>query len=145
MKKALSVVLVFSLLCILTAGCGDGTPKGADGIDVDLSVLNETMVSAQLSGMMASPKTYIGKTIKISGVYDTSFFEGTGLTYHYVITKDGDDCCREGMEFMWNGDHAYPEDYPEEKAKIEAVGIFESYEELGQIYYYLAVDELAVL
>jgi hypothetical protein len=47
-----------------------------------------------------------------------------------------------GLEILWQGEHTYPNDYPEMYAEIEVAGIFESYEELGQTYYHLIIDSL---
>ena len=101
------------------------------------------MLSAEISNMRANPDDYFGKIVKVGGSYSAAFYEETGLYYHYVITLEGDNCCREGLEFIWNGDHSYPDDYPEEQAKIEVIGVFGSYDELGRTYYYLSIDNLA--
>jgi len=47
--------------------------------------------------------------------------------------------------FIWNGDHIYPDDYPENNTRIEVTGIFDSYEESGNTYYYLGVDDISIL
>ena len=148
MKKVLPAVLILCLFCAFMAGCGNSpeTRGGSkpDGGTVDLTVLSETMLSAEIYNIASSPKDYVGKTVKIRGAYFVSFYEETGLYYHYIITKYGDSCCQEGLEFIWNGDREYPGDYPEERETVEATGVYGSYEELGRTYYYLAVDELIV-
>ena len=115
------------------------------GVDVDLTKLSSTMVYAEVYNMMESPNNYLGKTIKMSGSYYSSYSERTGLHYHFVIIEDATACCAQGLEFIWNGEHTYPGDYPAETTNIEVTGVFGSYDELGETYYYLAIDDIVVL
>ncbi|MCL2815661.1 MAG: hypothetical protein FWD23_13775 [Oscillospiraceae bacterium] len=145
MKKCLLLLLL--IFCIvLTAGCANkDAPQSAGSVDIDLTLLSGTMVYAEVYNMMTQPDDYMGKSIKMNGLYYTAYYEETGLYYHYVIIEDATACCQQGMEFLWNGEHSYPVDYPEESSKVEVVGVFGSYDELGKTYYYLAVDNISVL
>ena len=160
MKKYLATLLLLCMACVLITGCKDGEAqqRGAgnpktqasdvaqkEKIDVDLTTLGSTLVYAEVYSMVNNPDEYFGKTIKMNGPYYASFFDETGLYYHYVIVEDATACCQGGLEFIWTGDHVYPDDYPEEKSSIEVTGVFGSYEELGRTYYYLAVDDIAIL
>ena len=117
-----------------------------NGVDIDLTVLSKTMLSAQLSNIMSNVNKYLGKKIKISGSYSAFYAEENDKYYSYVITyMDPTFCCSEGMEFSWKGDHKYPDDYPEEGTPIEVIGELKSYEESGNRYSYLEVDEISVL
>ena len=50
------------------------------------------------------------------------------------------------MEFVWgDGNHVYPDDYPEQNQDIIVTGIFELYEEEGYEYMRLADATLEVL
>jgi len=125
------------------------TPKSsatASGDAVrDLTILSSTMLSAELVNIRMNLDDYIGKTIKISGVFSAFYYEVTEKFYFNVITyMDATQCCSEGMEFILNGDYEYPDDYPEEGAEIELVGKIDSYEELGVRYCYLAADEMKI-
>ena len=172
MKKYLFIISILFLMSLLLAGCAkngafggennspappeqsaNNSPKNEEqknevsigGVDVDLTALSSTMVYAEVYNMMTSPDDYMGKTIKMSGPYYASFYDETGSYYHYVIVEDASACCQSGLEFIWKGEHNYPNDYPADQTKIEVVGVFESYEELGQTYYYLSVDDIGVL
>ena len=117
----------------------------ADGaVDVDLTAMSATMVYAEVFNIMTAPDDYIGKTIKMSGPYSASYYNQTDQYYHYVLIEDAASCCQQGIEFVWNGEHAYPDEYPEVQSRIEVVGVFDSYDELGQTYYYLAVDDISI-
>jgi hypothetical protein len=143
------------LLCVISvfaSGCSSAPPNGqgltaggAGDADVDLTVLSSTLVYAEVYNIMTSPDDYMGKTIKLSGPYYASYYEDTGKYYHHVIVEDATACCQGGLEFKWNGDHAYPDDYPENNTRIEVAGVFGSYEELGQTYYYLSVGDITIL
>jgi len=114
-----------------------------DGIDVDLSKMSGTMAYAEVYNMMVYPEDYIGKKIRIRGPYYASYLEDTDMYYHYVIITDATACCESGIEVIWdNSDHVYPDEYPDNMTEVEATGIFNTYEENGYTYGYIAVDGL---
>ena len=112
---------------------------------IDLTVLSSTMIYAEVYNIMSHPDEYMGKTVKMSGPYYASYYDITDLYYHYVVIEDATACCQQGLEFIWNGEHNYPDDYPEERTEIEVSGLFSSYDELGRTYYYIAVDDISIL
>jgi len=150
MKKHIVVPLLCALLlCAVSVFFGGCSARGAsvsvaDSVDVDLTNLGGTLLSAEIINIMRNSGEYLGKAIKVTGSYQNGFYAPTGRYYHYVITKDGDDCCREGFEFMW-GDHLFPDDFPQMQEQIEVTGVFSKYEERGLTFYYLEVDDLTVL
>ncbi len=111
-------------------------------VDVDLTVLSSTLVYAEIYDMMFYPENYIGKTVKMRGQYYSSYYEETGEYYHYVVIEDAAACCQQGFEFIWNGEHIFPDDYPSDGTEVEVIGIFDTYEELGRSYAYIATDEI---
>ncbi len=115
-----------------------------DGI-VDLTQLSSTMVYAEVSNMMMTPEDYIGKTIKMNGLYYASHNPELDIYYHFVIIADATACCSQGLEFLLNGEHTYPDDYPADKTPVEVTGVWGSYEEDGNTYYHIATDEITVL
>ena len=116
--------------------------EGEDtGIDVDLTALSSTMVYGEVFNMMMNPDNYIGKTIKVCGLYYASYYEATEQYYHFVIIQDATACCAQGLEFRWESERVYPEDYPQNDTEIDITGVWESYEEDGQTWYRLSVPE----
>ncbi len=88
--------------------------------------------------MMVYPEEYMGKTVRVSGLYFASYYSVTELYYHYCIISDATACCASGLEFVRSDDsYRYPEDYPEDYTEIVVVGTFGSYEEQGITYYCL--------
>ena len=120
--------------------------EGVSGVvDIDLAAMSSTMVYAEVFNMMSNPVEYMGKTVRMCGPYSPQYYALTDAYYHYVVVEDATSCCEQGLEFIWRGDHTYPDDYPEEQTKIEVTGVFGSYDELDITYYYLAVDEIGIM
>jgi len=167
-KKIIIMPLLLCLVCVVAASYankevlqGGGNTPGAEKIadagtgadtqkksasgkaaDVDLTIMSATMVYAEVYNIMKNPGGYIGKSIKISGQYYSMYYDKTDRHYHFVLIEDAAACCRQGLEFIWNGEHSYPGDYPKDKTNVEVTGVFGRYDELGETYYYLAVDDI---
>jgi len=110
---------------------------GADGIDYDLTKLNSDLIYAEVYNMMIFPKEYIGRTVKVSGVF-TVYYDEVKDKYHFAcFVSDAAACCQQGIEFILEGDNAYPKDYPAEGAEITILGVFGTYEEDGGTYWSL--------
>ena len=140
MKKNISVALL-CLMLLSAAGCGNTERSSSVGnVDIDLTALSSTMVYAEVYNITTKPEDYIGKTIKVNGVYYT-VSEGEQV-FHYVVIQDTAACCAQGMEFIWSGGGTYPDDYPRPQTPIEMTGVLDSYDEHGDTYYYLAIDDL---
>lgn len=127
-----------------TSNTSSSLVEDTSGVDVDLTKLSSTMVYAEVYNMMTYPDKYMGKTVKMSGPYTSSYYEETKQYYHYIIIEDATACCQQGLEFIWEGNHNYPDDYPKDGTKVEATGTFGKYDELGQTYYYIAINDLVV-
>lgn len=143
-KRIIGLCAALILLC-LGSGCAGGESGQSGGVDLDLTQLSSTVMYGELFSIMTEPEEYVGKTIKISGQYYVTYYDEGERYFHAVMIEDATACCQQGMEFMWEGEHAYPEDYPEDGVDIEISGVFGSYEELGYSYYYLSVEEIKVL
>lgn len=101
----------------------------SDSIDVDLTTLSSTMVYAEVYNMMVQPQDYIGKTVKMDGLFSFYHDETTGKDYFACIIQDATACCSQGIEFVLTDDYTYPEDYPEEGGEICVSGVFDTYQE----------------
>lgn len=144
MKKVMFLILA----CVLSACSANAAPPAVPGasetVDVDLTLLNSTLVYGEVYNMMYYPEDYMGKTVKARGPYYASLYEETGLYYHFILIEDAAACCQQGLEFIWNG-HTYPDGFPADDTEIEVTGVFGRYEELGETYYYLEVDDVVVV
>jgi hypothetical protein len=159
-KYTAALLPLCAMICAfaLIAGCGknqdapaaqENRPQRAkaEGVDVDLTALSGTMVFAEVYNMMSEPDKYVGKKIKAGGIYQTSCFDENNVCYHFVVVADAAGCCPTGLPFVRSGggERVNPNDYPEEMAMIEVVGIFEGYEGGGRTYYRLAAEDVKVL
>ncbi|MDR2758149.1 MAG: hypothetical protein LBB78_02075 [Spirochaetaceae bacterium] len=105
--------------------------------------IKEKMFIAQTNDVYLNPEDYLGKTIKLEGLFKSEI--GYENTYCFVI-RYGPGCCgydgNAGFEVVW--DDPDKRKYPDEDAWVEAVGNLQSYDEDGYPYLYLALTSLTV-
>lgn len=104
--------------------------------------MNSTMVYSEVYNMLSTPEKYVGKTVKMSGAF--ALYENKEKTknYYAVIIKDATACCSQGLEFVWQGDHKYPDDFPKVGNDITVIGRFETYKEGDQTYSHLISNDV---
>lgn len=121
-----------------TVGASDTEKKAVlsktEGIDIDLTILSSTVVYSEVYNMMYLPEDYIGKTIKMDGLFSSYHDEATGNDYYACIIQDATACCAQGIEFVATDDFSYPDDYPEDGDDITVIGVFDTYDEDGYTY-----------
>lgn len=150
MKKLVCVLMLCVLCMTLLSGCTSGNADSVGNdkpvvaytdkdIQLDLSGMSGTVVYSMIYNIMAEPEQYLGKVIRIAGYY--SAFENPDLDviYHSCVIPDATACCAQGMEFVWYGEHKYPDDYPEFGTNMIVTGRLESYVE-GEYMYLHLVD-----
>jgi uncharacterized membrane protein YcgQ (UPF0703/DUF1980 family) len=147
--SAVVVILIMGsfFLCSCTrlnknsvSGKDAGTGETRDFVEI-----KEKMFIAQVNDVYLNPKDYLGKTIKLEGLFkqDHSYEK----TYSFVI-RYGPGCCgndgNAGFEVAWAAEKAKP--YPAEDSWVEATGVLKTYEENGYSdYLYLDLSSLNVL
>ncbi len=87
----------------------DAVLSRTEGIDVDLTSLSSTMVYSEVFNMMYEPEDYIGKTIRMEGIFSAYHDKNTGNDYYSCIIQDATACRAQGMEFVLADEKAYPE------------------------------------
>jgi uncharacterized membrane protein YcgQ (UPF0703/DUF1980 family) len=101
--------------------------------------IGEKMFIAQTNEIYLNPEDYMGRTIKVEGLFKKQ--EYPGGNYCFVL-RYGPGCCGNdgsaGFEVAWEGS------YPREDEWVEAVGVLDSYDEDGYPYIYLALSSLEV-
>lgn len=105
-----------------------------EGIDIDLTNASATVVYSEVYDMMYFPENYVGKTIKMDGLFTYYYDEAMDKYYFACIIMDATACCSQGIEFELTDDYVYPDDYPENGGDICVVGTFDTYEEDGFTY-----------
>ena len=96
---------------------------------IDLTGMSADMIYAVVYDMMCRPESYIGKTVKIEGLFSYYLDSSTGNEYYACIIEDARACCAQGMEFVPQEKYNYPADYPEMFDSITVTGTFDVYYE----------------
>lgn len=112
-------------------------------IDLDLTKMSSTMIYAEIFNMVIDPDSYNNKWIKVKGFFQVFHDDYLNEDYYAIIIPDATACCQQGIEFTWQGDHTYPDDYPELNSEITITGKYIALEtEDGISYSYLSVTDL---
>ena len=96
---------------------------------IDITGMSADMIYAVVYDMMCRPNDYIGKTVKIEGLFSYYCDPATENEYYACIIEDARACCAQGMEFVPQEQYKYPEDYPEMFDAITVTGTFDIYYE----------------
>ena len=143
MKKFL---FAFTLILIFfQASMASAQQKKAAKVDIDLTKVSQTFIYSQIFNMMSEPESYLGKTIKIKGTfasYDLPPEFGRKKAFAVVIL-DATACCQQGIEFVWEGYHQYPKDYPKEGSSITVTGVFQMYKVQGYDCFCLKTNDVS--
>ncbi|MBO4784502.1 MAG: hypothetical protein IKS60_07245 [Lachnospiraceae bacterium] len=110
------------------------TSEGSHDVDVDLTAISGILVYSEVYNMMSTPENYLGKKIKMEGIYTIYFNDSYSIRYDACIVQDATACCATGIEFELSDELKFPDDYPEEGDIITVEGIFDTYEEDGYTY-----------
>jgi zinc transport system permease protein len=162
MTKKVALASIVALLLITSCGNGKNEAEQAakvgaktaeeaelsvpEGVDL---VIREKMFIAQVNDVYLNSEDYIGKKIKLEGIF-MDMYSG-GLRYCFVI-RNGPGCCgsdgQVGFEVAWNPPGQFSlerREYPKKNAWVEVQGVLSEYEESGTSFLYLALTDLNVL
>ena len=92
-------------------------------LDLDITFMSSTAIYSAVYNMIMNPDEYVGKYIRIKGFFAVGE-SYTGEEMYGCVIPDATQCCVQGIEFLWKGDHVYPDDYPEIGTDIIVQGIF---------------------
>jgi zinc transport system permease protein len=175
MKRIIPVLIVS---VFLAAGCARDAGKAIEEIAAEAAVLEnkhvletkdqimlaqnrngagqvveikEKLFIAQTNDVYLNAEDYLGKTIKLQGLFKQVQYEIRDEPYCFVL-RYGPGCCgydgSAGFEVAWDlksGDAAAEAAFPKEDDWVEAVGVLKSYEEDGYPYLYIELRSLDVL
>ncbi|MDR2467879.1 MAG: hypothetical protein LBD22_02840 [Spirochaetaceae bacterium] len=106
--------------------------------------IKEKLFIAQTNDIYLNAKDYLGKTIKLEGVFKKEDFSWQERPFFYVL-RYGPGCCgydgSAGFEVMWEGANTQ-QTYPNEDDWVEAAGILTAFNDGG---IYIALTSLTVL
>ena len=105
-----------------------------EGVDIDLTVLSSIMVYSQVYALLSDPYSYLGKTIKMTGMYACTDMTQSTEFYCACIIEDATQCCAQGIEFELDDSYVFPDDYPEYGDTVTVIGEFDIYQDGGYTY-----------
>jgi uncharacterized membrane protein YcgQ (UPF0703/DUF1980 family) len=152
MRKTILFILFIFLLAGIpackhrSAQAESARPQKAEAEAKPALEIKEKLFIAQTNDIYLNPEEYMGREIKLQGLFKTDSYTGSAESYCFVL-RYGPGCCgydgTAGFEVKWPSDH--DSDYPGEDDWVEAVGILDSYDEDGYPYIYLSLKSLNVL
>ncbi|MBR0030977.1 MAG: hypothetical protein IJP61_01605 [Treponema sp.] len=117
----------------------------SEKVDYDLSKMNYNMISALTFDMAMNSDKYLGKKIKIQGLFFSLLNEDVNQRFYACLVYDATACCQVGLDFVLNGEKKYPEDFPAERTEIEITGIYETRKAGNIEYNCLVCDQIKIL
>jgi len=137
-KGKLAVILTAAAVLLFSASCSKTKGEASGVIEID-----EKMFIAQVNDVYLNAEDYLGKKIKLEGV----FLQSTGEDPYYFVVRYGPACCGNdgivGFEVAWAKEKEQP--YPAADSWVEAEGVLKSYEEEGYSLSYIDLSSLNVL
>ena len=118
------------------------TTPAPSKVDLDLTKMSATMIYSTIFDMLIMPEDYVEKIIKVKGWFETYMDTKSGELYYAVLVPDATACCQQGLEFVWKGNHAYPDDFPKPGQDITVTGIYKMIENDGVTYTYLEANSV---
>ena len=140
MKKTLPILLALCICLLpLYTGCANESPVS---VDLDLSVMSSTIVYAEMYNIQFDPGQYLGKVIRLRGLYSYYREPSTGVSYYACVVPDATACCMQGMKFVPAIEPEDPDHFLEDSADITVTGRLEIYVEEGTSYLHLVEAEV---
>jgi len=132
-------VVVLVTVLFLQMGCAKSNKDGVVEI-------TEKMFISQVNDVYLNPEDYLGKTIKLEGLFFMEHIYPRDEPYCFVL-RYGPGCCgtdgNVGFEIAWPDNRRIP--YPEENAWVQAIGELKTYAEGFNEFLYLDITSLNVL
>lgn len=117
-KVILAVLLAFATLFAKD-------PSGNEKLDIDISRMSGTMVYGQVYQMVMYPSKYLGKHIKMKGIFSSYYDEEQERRFFGCVIQDALACCSQGLAFELAKPRKFPKEYPAEGAIITITGDFD--------------------
>jgi len=129
-RLVIALLLAFAVVTTAKDPAQDAPRK----VDIDLARMSGTMVYAQVYQMVMEPAKFVGKRIRMRGIFSSYYDEETKTRFFGCIIKDALACCSQGLAFELEEKRKFPDDFPDEGAEITIVGDFDFVDEEGAAY-----------
>lgn len=119
--------ITITVFCVFTlaTSCFATEKNSISHVDIDLTRMSSTMIYSMVFKMVTEPTKFVGKRIKMKGVFSSYQDEETGRRFFGCVIKDALACCSQGLAFETATPRKYPKEYPSEGTSITIVGTFE--------------------
>lgn len=135
MKKTFIILLITILLISLFSCNGNKHIKErktqnnkiltTEQVDIDLSQLSLPVVYGQIFNITLNSDDYIGKTIKIKGIFDLFQDPNNNEVYCSIIIPDEQACCMQGFGIKFKSEYKFPKDFPKDDDTVTLIGRYE--------------------
>ena len=108
--------------------------------------IRERVFATQINSIYLNTRDYLGRTIKLEGIFKTGQVDEDNL--YYVLRYSLDDCCglgTSGFEVRWAQTEPETAFYPAEDSWVEVTGVLKQYESGFNKFLYLELSSLIVL
>jgi uncharacterized membrane protein YcgQ (UPF0703/DUF1980 family) len=105
--------------------------------------IRERMFMTQIQDIYLNANDFLGRTIKLEGIFIGMTWDGA--SYNYVVRSYSDGCCggNVGFEVMWP--QGRPDPFPENNSWVEAEGVLKLFQGDSSRNLYLELISLNVL
>ncbi len=140
--------LLLMLLQLFLVSCGgSGASRAAHPVDIDLTNVSANIVYSSIYNMKQTPGENEGKTMAMSGQF-TSYEAPSAVTgqterFYSLLIEDATKCCNQSVEFIWEGEHRFPEDYPASGTEVTVTGTCAVSAEHGYETFLLKADAVS--
>ena len=149
-KSRISAAAIFAASALVFINSCSGAKQTAGSAsqesNIDVIEIREKMFLAQVNDVYLNAEDYLGKTIKLEGIFMAEQSYEREEPYCYVI-RYGPGCCgsdgNAGFEIAWAKNRSGS--YPQSNDWVEAIGMLKYYEEDYYQYLYLELSSLNVL
>lgn len=130
---------------------GAGATNAAATVDFDFTRMNATMRTTYAYRLVANPKEFEGKTLRVSGVLLTRVDESDGKRYFACMMGNpgGCACCSSGgvLEFEPKSSYRWPTNFPPVESSVTVSGLLKmvEMEEDGRTYSFPRLFDADVL
>jgi uncharacterized membrane protein YcgQ (UPF0703/DUF1980 family) len=146
MGKIIKAIVFISIVTVFILVICNKPDKNADADDDGILVIRDRLFIGQVNDIYLNTEDYLGKTIKLEGVYKKEQYDDD-KTYNFVIRYGPGGCCGyDGYVGFEIAMESYGLSFPEPESWIEVTGVLKNYQENEFLSYpYIDLTSIDVL
>ncbi|MDR2542443.1 MAG: hypothetical protein LBC80_03215 [Treponema sp.] len=134
-----NIILVVILVSIFITGCNRIRTEENSIIEI-----RERMFLTQIQDIYMNINSYLGKTLRLEGIFLNS--QMNGEQFYSVYRNSIDNCCgggKIGFDVRWPEGHEKP--FPETDSWVDVTGVLSFYQQGSSRFLYLELSSLRVM